>query len=392
MLLVCLLIYVLVFAYSVYAQTLYPIYNGSGSHYENGFAIGSQAKTRIQQYINNYPDMQSLRFCLLTGCSVQFRDLVEYNQQIYPQYFDELDGIADGAQVDSSDLYLLSFKHEILSLSNQIYDNTHKIKSDLLQCSDVLLNNASFKGFGHNEDGWNGTESTGFYAHYKITNGTENEFFAFQYPGSIVGHAFSVNKYGVAVSMNAVYPNNVTIPARGSYFICRAMLDAKSLSDAVAIINNYTINQPVSSFGASLNIGFMDKDSKQINIANVEISNFKVSIAYYNDTQDYGYHYNMYLRLNVSQKTDESSIHRLNRTKELIAENGLNTMEDICNILGDTQDTEYPLYRTSVAPDTSSTLSTALFDIENQVLHIYEKSNPKTSEPALNISFEFDQW
>ena len=80
---------------SIYSQTLYPIYNGSGSHYQNGFEIGSQAKDRIQQYIKTFPDMQSLRLCLLTGCSVDFRDLVEYNQKIWPQYFDEIAGIAD---------------------------------------------------------------------------------------------------------------------------------------------------------------------------------------------------------------------------------------------------------------------------------------------------------
>ena len=94
--------------------------------------------------------------------------------------------------------------------------------------------------------------------------------------------------------------------------------------------------------------------------------------------------------MNVPQQTDESSIHRLNRTKQLIEENGLNTMQDIKNILGDTEDTQYPLYRTSSPPDTSSTLASGIFDIQNQVLHIYDKCNPKLCKPTLNISFDLN--
>ena len=70
------------------------MYNGSGTHYEVGVSIGTQGKDRIQQYISTYPTMDKLRNCLLTGCSVDFRDLVQYNQQIWPQYFQELSGIA----------------------------------------------------------------------------------------------------------------------------------------------------------------------------------------------------------------------------------------------------------------------------------------------------------
>ena len=283
-----------------------------------------------------------------------------------------------------------------MALSNQLLNkNTDEIQSDLLQCSllqcsDILLNNASFKGFGHNEDGWNSTMNYGYYSHYKITNGTENEFFAFQYPGTTFP-AYGVNIYGVSVSENAAFPTNVTIPARGIFFLLRAVIDAKSLSDAIDIINNYTRNGPVCSYGGSFSIGYMDNNNnKEINIANVEVSNYNVSFAYYGVDKDesYGYHFNEYLRLNVSQQNDESSIHRLNRTKQLIEENGLNTMQDIKNILGDTEDTQYPLYRTNSPPDNAATLTTGIFDIENQALYVYEKCNPKLCQPTLTVSFD----
>ena len=288
---------------------------------------------------------------------------------------------------------LLSFRYEILALSNQLLNkNSDKIKNDLLQCSDILLNDGSFQGFGHNEDGWNGTINYGYFSHYKITNGTENEFFAFQYPGTTYG-AYGVNINGVAISMDAVFPTNVTIPARGTFFLLRAMFDAKSLSDVFDIINNHTSNEAVCSYGASFNIGYWELNNKQIwiDIVNIEVSNYDVSVAYYtNYEESYGYHFDEYLRLNVLQQTDESSIHRLNRTKQLIEDNGLNTIQDIENILGDTEDVQYPLYRTSNPPDNAATLTTGIFDILNQKLYVYEKCNPKLCQPTLKVPFDLN--
>ena len=99
----------------------------------------------------------------------------------------------------------------------------------------------------------------------------------------------------------------------------------------------------------------------------------------------YGYHFNMYLRLNVAQYPDNSSEARLNRTLELINENGLDSKQDIITILGDTENEEYPIYRDSQPPDDCSTLATALFDYNNMKFNVYEKCNPKTCEPSFII-------
>eukprot|EP01083_Nonionella_stella_P076000 206886_1 len=366
----------------------YPIYKGTGSHYENGVAIGTSAKERIQKFVATYPPMQQLRFCLLTGCSAQFRELVEFNQKIWPQYFEELSGIAEGAQVEEMDLQLLSFRLEILAVSNALSSN-HQIKSDVLQCSDILLNKQTYQGFGHNEDGWNGTLDTAYYSHYHITNGSGNEFIAFEYPGSIVGHAFGFNQYGLALSMNAVFPQNVTIPARGAFFLSRALLDARNVSHAMDILYDYDEDSAVCSYGTSLNIGYRQED-KQVVIANIEVSNHNISVQYYSQHEGnhaFGYHFNMYLRGNVAQEVDVSSLHRMNRTQEIIANQGLNTMNDVRDVLGDTRDTQYPLYRDSNPPDDSSTLATAMFDMEEQIMYVFEQCNPKTCFPSRNISF-----
>eukprot|EP00483_Globobulimina_turgida_P012045 UN12067 len=190
--------------------------------------------------------------------------------------------------------------------------------------------------------------------------------------------------------MNALQPtgpNAVTIQARATYLLSRATLDAHSLDEAVGIIQNY--DNAAIAYGASLNIGYRAENG-QITMANVEISKNEVSVQYYGLEQEesYGSHFNMYLRESVSQKVDESSVHRLQRTQTLVAENALNTVRDVENILGDTQDSSYPIYRTSQSPDGSYTVATAIFDVGRQVLHVYEDCNPKICEQAFVFPFD----
>lgn len=374
-------------------EFIYPIYNvtcNKDNHYDCGYLIGQKSKDRIKKYIDSYPNMQDLRICLLTGCSVDLRDLVFYNKAIWPQYYEEMEGIAAGADVDEMDIHLLTFKHEILSLRGI----KEKVSED--QGSDLLLNEKGILRFesmiGHNEDGWIGMIQTGFFIHYKIND--ETEFISFNHPGSLIGHGFGFNKYGLAISMNILFPTNVTTQSRGIYWLNRAIYDAINISQAIQIINNYT-NNNVCSYGISINLGFMDiNNNNKITIANIEISNNNVSIQYYDhdttvEDKSYGYHYDMYLRLNVNQQIDISSQYRLNRTQQLIQQNGTpKHKQDIFNILGDTQNTQYPIYRNGKSPDSAVTLATCLFDLHDQTMTVFENCNPMLCDPSFTLSFK----
>ena len=62
-----------------------------------------------------------------------------------------------------------------------------------------------------------------------------------------------------------------------------------------------------------------------------------------------------YLHLSVDQFSDPSSIHRLARVKALPVPT---TPENVLDILGDTQDKDYPIFRTDTASDHVDTLCT----------------------------------
>ena len=94
----------------------YPIYTVNGSHYDIGYKVGKLAASRINEYISNYPGIDEMRTYILTGGAVNFRDLVNYNMQVYPPYFAELQGYSEGSGAQFTDILLLTFESEIQQL------------------------------------------------------------------------------------------------------------------------------------------------------------------------------------------------------------------------------------------------------------------------------------
>jgi hypothetical protein len=65
-----------------------------------------------------------------------------------------------------------------------------------------------------------------------------------------------------------------------------------------------------------------------------------------------------YMHSNVEEKDDPSSVHRMQRVKEMQPPK---SVHDLQVILGDTQDKEYPIFRTATPPDQSATLATGWY-------------------------------
>lgn len=262
---------------------------------------------------------------------------------------------------------------------------------------------SNFFGIGHNEDGWNGTYTTGYFVNATVTDASS--YFAFQYPGYLAGNAFGINNYSLALTVNSLFPLNVSITnSRGIYFIARSILDCPDLQCVTNAItggtqHNHKQNKqtkknkkekekarssstPVSTYGASFNVGLRQEKV----ILNAEISNFEYNIE---NCSNYGYHFNNYVRiLDVAATDDISSDNRLDRTQELVGSyGGINTQDNIVDILGDTQNSDYPIYRDSKAPDDASTLATGVFDLVQGYFYIYEQCNPKECTPTKVVNF-----
>eukprot|EP01084_Bolivina_argentea_P042422 78211_1 len=371
----------LLFATPIFGD-IYPTYSASGTHYEVGYSIGKQASDRINNYISMNTDIITMKQYIQTKQGLnEFNNLLSYNQQLYPQYFDEIRGIANGSKIDYTDILLINFEKELdaLMIANN-YSNFY-----IPSCSDMLVNNVSssnFIGFGHNEDDSNISLSTAYFTNVTyIENNYTNTIYAFNCaPGLLIGGISpgisTSNK--MVLSVNALSPINVTSKGRAIIFICRDVLNSKSIQEA---INKITVG--ITAVGESFNIGNYENNQ----IVNVELSLDKYSVKYVNHSQ-YDYHFNKYLRINISQYPSPSSDARMNRTVQIIDNNDggeLQNLNEITSILGDTQNQQYPIWRAPYSDRNIATLVTVTYDLQNRIAKWYEQCNPKSCKATKTL-------
>eukprot|EP01084_Bolivina_argentea_P213748 362935_1 len=367
----------------------YPIYHASGTYYEVGYQIGEQAKDRILHFIDIYPDMPTLRQYISTSNgNNEFSNLISYNHALYEYYFDELRGISDGSGANYTDILLINFEYELDALM-QMSNFSISTRFAMDSCSDLyVFNEGIFVGHAHNEDDWNGSLSTAYFTNstYYKDDVMFNHIFGFNFiPAILPGSSSpSVSLFNsLTYDINYLFPLTVTQYGKATSFVCRAVLESKNISDAINQIGVYGGNVSV---GASFNMGHINKSKTKytFEMANVENYMDKYSVLYVNN-QNYSYHFNAYLRLqNIAQNQSESSSNRYNRTLEMIKTdfNGtLTNKNEILQILGDQNNTQWPIYRTGYM----TTLATSLYDLQNAKAYWYEQCNPKNCTPSIVI-------
>ena len=366
----------------------YPIYEAYGTYYEVGKQIGQQAGQRISTYININPDTATMKSYINTIKGAQeFAELIEYNEQYYPQYFEELRGISDGSGIDYNDILLINFEYELdalMAMNN--YSTSHLIDA----CSDLFVfNNDAFIGHGHNEDDWNGSLNTAYFTNitYKLQGNKENKIFGFNFIPGILPSTSSPGislTNSITLTINYLFPAIVTSFGRATAFICRSILESNNLQQAIDKITNYGGNVSV---GASFNIGQYDEKNNKFELLNVENYMNEYSVLYI-DNGNFSYHFNSYQRIDGIEQMEfvmPSSNSRMNRTIEMINDDYNGTLTDkqeIVNILGDTENQQYPIWRNGYI----STLITSLYDLQHGKAYFYEQCDPKNCTPSITIS------
>lgn len=344
-----------------------PVWSVQGNHYNIGLQIGSTFRSRILSAMTNntFFNDRMLPYNQTTEGSSLYSAYFDTASKRYPQYMDELRGMADGTQMKFSEVFLWNLKYE-WKLLLEPRSGTLPTPS----CTDIFLaNGKSVMVMGHNEDGDTIDITTGYIIEAQIMeeSGRTEEFYAFCYAGDLCGKAFGYNGKGVVTTVNALFPKHVNTSAMARNFINRA-----TLTSSYEEIQKILQEVPCSS-GFSLNVGTFKGD--------MTISNFEVAPSGVVETKvkGYGYHFNMYLHSDVPQYEDPSSEHRLARVRELPPPTDA---RDITTILGDTEDKKYPIYRTATPPDTAVTLATGLFDMSKGMFYLF-RGNPADTDPVL---------
>ncbi|GFR50973.1 hypothetical protein Agub_g13296, partial [Astrephomene gubernaculifera] len=100
--------------------------------------------------------------------------------------------------------------------------------------------------------------------------------------------------------------------------------------------------------------------------------------------RDWYFHANAYMRLKEDQKIDNSSLHREARAAQY--DMPTNAVQ-VLDLLGDTADPDFPIYRTGDYGGLVYTLCTALYDLVGGTLTVYE-GNPREGAVGLVLSLE----
>ena len=342
------------------------------SHYECGRQIGHKAAALIHQNINSNQSQHTLnridQWSKLDG-GHRLAEYVQAQQDAYPQFIDEIRGIAEGSAVPFETLLRLNLESE---LTNEAGGSPPHSSGVGKACTDYHV--IKQRLWAHNEDGFLASfyKDTTYLVQANITlpGQPSKIYFSFTYPGRLSGWAWGFNANGVVFSVNALTvppPGNLSSGRLAVNFVARSLLDAASVQDALELAS-----VPGHASGQHVNLAsFFGSDGRQLSVETSPAGTTVIDLA----TIPSGLyaHANQYLHTDRPRLGDYlSSIHRLARAAQWSTwTSPPKDGDDALRFVSDTVDPDYPVYRSNTIKDPEITLCTCLFDLKKKAVNVY---------------------
>jgi len=202
-----------------------PLITVMGTHREIGRQIGEACTIQIRHSIENAMKLIESIYSELEltweGARIQASKYIPFAQERYPQYVDELRGIAEGSDVPFDDLAVVNAMEAVTM------DALH-----LTKCTSMAVNEERTADghvlIAHNEDWLPDDEQDVYVIHAAPED--EPAFLAMTYGGLLPNIGF--NASGIAQCCDSVYPNDsrIGIPR---VIVSRAVLGATNPADAI---------------------------------------------------------------------------------------------------------------------------------------------------------------
>jgi len=297
-----------------------PMISVAGSHLKIGQQMGEAFRENIQHGIENahrlIDDTLGELHLNWEGAQIQAQKYLPYAEERYPQYVDEMRGIAQGSNVEFLDILVINALEGVTS------DALHLTKCTSLAVNQERTSNRHVLA-AHNEDWLPDDEPDVFLVHARPEH--EPAFLAMTYGGLLPNIGF--NEFGIAQACDTVYPRDcrIGIPR---IIVSRAVLAARLPSDAIRA----TV---VPHRAAGYNHVLAHESGE---IYSVEVSARQMAVLYAED--GYMVHTNHYLdsvMRSVEDGSDEliSTRVRYFRALRLIKQNNRHTVGSLQNILRD---------------------------------------------------------
>ncbi|MEZ0395747.1 MAG: C45 family peptidase [Anaerolineales bacterium] len=202
-----------------------PLIYVQGTHREMGRQIGEACRKQVQHSIENAHTLLASAYQQLEltweGAQIQARKYIPFAQERYPQYVEEMQGIAEGANVNFDDLAVITAMEAVTM------DALH-----LTRCTSIAVNDERTADghvlMAHNEDWVPEDEDDVFVIH--ATPKHEPPFLAMTYGGLLPNIGF--NAHGIAQMCDSVYPNDSRI-GTPRIVVSRAVLAARTPDEAI---------------------------------------------------------------------------------------------------------------------------------------------------------------
>jgi len=202
-----------------------PFIKVKGSHREIGRQIGEAGARQIQHCVENAHQMIDDSYPYLAldwyGATIQSRKYIPFAQERYPQYVEEMTGMAEGAGISFEDMVVLVSMEAVTSDALHLDKCTSfAVSNDLTADGHVLI--------AHNEDWSPAEEGDVFVLHVEPDD--EPPFLAMTYGGYPAAVGF--NASGIAQCCDSVYPTDSRIGVP-RLIVARGVLAAETPSDAI---------------------------------------------------------------------------------------------------------------------------------------------------------------
>ena len=314
-----------------------------------------------------------------TAGAAVFDQLWETNRAALPDIAAELEGWAAGAGIELRDLKAAALSTELAWFARKAGLNVTAGKS----CSDYHALSPTLQAWVHNEDGLSSDVDETFMIDANVS-GVRRIAFVYAHDAGLGGWAWGLNSHGVAQSVNALFPANMTVGI-ATAFHARHVAGATSLDDAIRRACSLS-----PAGGQHLNVGSIHASAQAMIEVSPEGCDVRtLSPAAVGDASTVGYHANLYesrkLKGLDADPLAPSSVHRMRRMAEFASPTSTGQLEQI---ISDTKDRAYPIHRTPRPTDEIETLNSVLFDVAGRTISVWGTEAPAAADkPALRIDW-----
>lgn len=202
-----------------------PLVDVSGTHRDMGRQIGAAFPQKVRHGIENarrffaeaFPQLQ----LTWEGAQIQSRKYLPFVQERFPQYFEELVGIAEGADVPLDEVFVLNAMEAVTTDALHLTRCTSMaVAQERTADGNVLL--------AHNED-WVPEDEDDVYL-VRARPDDEPPFLAMTYGGLLPNIGF--NAAGIAQLIDTVYPTDARVGVP-RIVVGRAVLGARTPGEAI---------------------------------------------------------------------------------------------------------------------------------------------------------------